>query len=133
VSDSIVVPRRDSSFPLAAFGFSIPRMCDRSHHGHRGDHDCAGPTARAFDRRSRPLSLTQIGELHVERRWRLLCGSYGRVHSRADQRLFRSRKSQNFILSGLQLVLGSFSTSSSFSLFSKKFLNLEALSLLQNL
>jgi hypothetical protein len=28
VSDSIVVPRRDSSFPLAAFGFSIPRMTD---------------------------------------------------------------------------------------------------------
>ncbi len=96
-------------------------MCDRSHDGHRGDDDCAGPTASAFDRRSRPLSLTQIGEIHVQGRWRLLCGSYGRVHSRADQRLSRSRKSQNSILSALQLVLCSFTTSSSFSPFPRHF------------
>ncbi len=85
---------RRSAFRFPAWPISLRTqrrrgLSDRSHHGHWGDDDCAGPTASAFDRRSRALSLTQIGELHVQRRWRLLCGSYGRVHSRADRRLSR--------------------------------------------
>ncbi len=57
VSDSPVVPRRDSSFPLAAFGISIPRMTDLI-------------TDTKETRIVRPISW------RTQRRWRL-CGSYG--------------------------------------------------------